>query len=382
MDDARLCLANILQAVSFGAVCGNYVRLRQLLTVEGRVCGALAEDAFTGRQLEIHAQAVVNATGPWSDGIRRLSDTGAPARLAPTKGIHLVLPHLTEDGLFVQARRDGRMVFILPWGDYTLAGTTETKIREPLEALEATPEEIGYLLDEVNRVLPGRGLNDEDIIATYAGARPLLAFTGSAIQASREHRLEVDRRGLVSVLGGKYTTYRVMAQQAVDFIVSRHGWTVDRSLADRVSLIEGVHRVALDHWRDLIATLNPEVITRLLIRYGTGTLRLFELLEHDPSLAQPVCPHHAYLEAELVYSLQRELACTVTDVLARRTRIAWSSCQGLDFLSRVVDLWQRYGHLSAQSVHQQREAYQQFLARSAAVRPAPPVTHSVVERHP
>ena len=369
MDDARLCLANILQARNFGAVCGNYVRLRSFLKVNGHLCGAAAEDVLTGRCLEIQARVVVNATGPWADRTRQLSDQAAPARLAATKGIHLILPRLTQEALFVQARADARMLFLLPWGDHSLVGTTETSVDDSLDTLRATADEVDYLLEEVNRILPGSHVEEADIISTFAGARPLLAFSGpSATKASREHRIEVDRSGLVSVMGGKYTTYRRMAEQVVDVIVRRHHWKADRGLSDQISLVEALHPITLDHWQDVTRHVDPDLLARLLTRYGAGTVHLLQLLARDPTLAHPVCPHHEYIEAELIHAFQEELACTITDVLARRTRMAWSPCQGLDALSKVTELFQRYGALSPAQVDEQVDDYHHFLAQGLAFR--------------
>lgn len=367
-DDARVCLANILQAVSFGSACANYVRLIGLLQADGAVCGAAAQDVLTGDHVEIHATVVVNATGPWADRIRRLSDAGAGTRLAPSKGIHLVTPRVAQEALFIQGRADGRMLFVLPFGDYSLIGTTEGAVDTALESLSATSEEVGYLLEEANRILPGSHLRESDVIATFAGARPLLASAGSSTQASREHRIDVDRAGLVSILGGKFTTYRLMAQQAVDAILARGRWKAERCLTDQVSLLEAVHPVALDHWKDLTRDIDPDLMARLLARYGAGTFRILQLLDHDPTLARPVCPHHETIEAELVHGLQQEMAGTITDLLARRTRIAWSSCQGLDALSRVAEMVRRYADWPAPMVEQSIEQYHQFLAGGLAFR--------------
>jgi glycerol-3-phosphate dehydrogenase len=374
MDDARVCLSNVLQASGFGASCANYVRLRDVLTVDGRVAGGAAEDLLTGRSFEIQAAAVVNATGPWSDQVRRLSDHRATARLSPTKGIHLVVPQVAREALFVQAKKDGRMFFILPWGEYSLIGTTEAPSGGPPEELAASSEEVGYLLEETNRVLPGRRVGEEQIVATFAGARPLLAAAGSATRASREHRIEIDPRGLISVLGGKYTTYRLMAQQTVDFLVSRHHWKTDRCLTDQVSLLEAVQPVSLDRWQELTRRMDPDLLARLLVRYGSGTFHLLRLVDGDPALLQPVCPHHEVIQAELVHAFQQELACTITDVLVRRTRIAWSSCQGLDALSTLCGLLRRYGGLSDAILEQQLERYYATLAQSLAFRQGPAIS--------
>lgn len=371
MDDARLCLATMLQALSFGAICVNYVRLRGFLKRTSTLVGATAEDARAMQAFEIRAKAVVNATGPWSDAVRRLSDPDAPPRLSPTKGIHLILPRLTDEALFFQARADGRMIFALPWSGQTLVGTTESRDVEDLQGLQATQGDVGYLLDEVFRILPSarERVQEGGLIGTFAGARPLLAFTGSSSRASREHRIEEDAYGLISILGGKYTTHRLMAKQVVDALARRSGWRVDRCLTDQIGLLEPAHPVVLDRWQEMTRRVAPELLNRLLARYGTGAFRILELAEFEPGLLQPACPHHEHIQAELAYAIREELACTVSDVLVRRTTIAYSPCQGLDLLSTLTDLFHRYGHATHEELEEQVNAYHRFLAASLACWP-------------
>ena len=372
MDDARVCLANILQAVEFGAACVNYMRLTKLFSARGRVCGGIATDTFSGRTVEIQATVVVNAAGPWGDQVRRVSDAAARARLAPTKGIHLIVPRLTTQPLFIEARSDRRMIFLLPWeDDATLVGTTESPVTGPLDELAANAREVEYLLDEINHLLPEAHMDADRIIATFAGARPLLAFSGSATHASREHRIEIDARGLVSVMGGKFTTYRRMASDAVDVILQRARWRADRCLTHQVSLLESIHPIGLERWDDVTQALDPDLLTRLIARYGAAAFQIFDLIDRDRALAHRVCPHHPYVMAELVHAFLGELACTLTDVLARRTRIAWSSCQGLDLLFTLVEVAHRYAEIPHEALEEQVEAYHQFLRRMVAFRSSP-----------
>ncbi len=373
MDDARICLANVLQAESFGATCVNYAQVHGLLSVQGRVSGAVVEDRLRQHTFEVQAEVVVNATGPWTDRLRRLSQRDAPQRISPTKGIHVILPRLAREALFVESARNRRMIFVLPWGsDYTLLGTTEGLVDRPLESLRANGDEVGYLLDEVNRVLVGRHVTADDVLATFAGARPLLTYAGSSSAASREHRIEEDRWGLLSVMGGKYTTYRLMAQQVVDWLVRRLRRRVDRCLTDQISLVEEIHPVSLEQWRHLTSRVDPDVLARCLARYGAGTFRLLRVLERDPALLQSICPHHEHIMGELLYSVEHEQACTITDVLARRTRIAWSSCQGLDVLSSLGEVLQQHGGYSRATVEWQIDEYQAFLAQGLAFRTSRP----------
>ena len=378
MDDARICLVNLLQAAGFGAVVGNYLRLRTFLSANGRLCGGLAEDVLSGRTAEIQAKVIVNATGPWADQVRRLSEPDAPRRLAPTKGIHVILPRLAEEALFVQARSDGRMLFILPWEGSSLVGTTESPVAESPDGLRPESDDVGYLLDEVNRILPGSHVGGDDVIAAFAGARPLLAHAGNATQASREHRIEIDRRGLVSVMGGKYTTYRLMAQQTVDALIHRFRGRDDRCLTSEVSLLETIHPVALERWHALVRTIDPDLLLRWTSRYGAAIFRILELLHRDASLAEPVCPHVECARVEVVHAIREEMACTLTDVLARRTKIAWNPCHGLDALPLILGLCQRYGAASPAELEQQVEAYHQFLAQHLGVLHAPAAAPATV----
>jgi glycerol-3-phosphate dehydrogenase len=154
----------------------------------------------------------------------------------------------------------------------------------------------------------------------------------------------------------------------VDLAVERLRRRADRCLTDQVSLLEEVHPLALDQWHDLTRQVDPERLTRLLTRYGASALKVLRLMARHPELGRSVCPHHDVTEAEIVHAAQSELACTVTDALARRTRIAWSPCQGLDALSRIVELLEGYGPSPAGPAHQQVEAYHRFLERGLAFR--------------
>lgn len=379
MDDSRLCLANILQAARFGAVCVNYVKLIAWLKHEGQIEGGLIQDCFGKETVEVRARCTVNATGPWSDKLRRLSNPASEKRLAPTKGIHLITPRLAQNALFVEARQDKRMFFILPWEkDYSLIGTTESAVKEPLEALKALPDEVAQLIEEVNRVLPSSFLSEEDIVATYAGARPLLNFQGSSTQASREHRIEVDGAGLVSVLGGKYTTFRVMAKQAVDAVVRLKRFSAEACLTSQVTLVEPVHDVLIEQIPELARLVDPQTMEQLVARYGAGVVQVLHILGAEPSLADRVCLHHDTLAAEIVTMIRNEMACTISDVMLRRTHMAWSACQGRDALPLVEDLFERYGGLTPHQVDGQIKEYEKLLAESLAFRRARSATNRVL----
>ena len=170
--------------------------------------------------------------------------------------------------------------------------------------------------------------------------------------------------------GGKYTTYRLIAQQVVDHVARSRRSGEEPCLTADVSLLEAAHAVLLEPWRDMIRAVDPALMDRLLARYGVGVASILRRADQEPALLQPVCPHHPHIQAELVHAMQQELACTVTDVLARRTRIAWSPCQGLDALSTLAEMFRRYHGLTRDQVEAQLREYHQFLARSLAFRSA------------
>ena len=370
MDDARLCLRQVLQAIQFGGVCVNYTRVKQLLQANDIVSGAAVEDIWTGRAFEIEAACVVNAAGPWADDIRRMSRLHAPTRLAPTKGIHLIVPKIADHGLFVESRHDKRLIFILPWRGFSLIGTTESPVEGALDMLKPHESEMTYLLEIVHEALPQVELSERDIIAAYAGARPLLSYGGAANTASREHLIEVDPHGLMSVLGGKYTTARLMAEQAVDIMVRRLGRSSERCVSHRVALVEDLIPNSLEMWAPIVDRLTPQTLGRMMTRYGVGLLRILELIDKDPTLAQPACAHHPELAAELVYGIREEMACSVTDVLARRTLLAWSPCHGLEILPKLTEWLVQYSGFSTEVVAKQVDAYSHYLARAKAFHPA------------
>ena len=217
-DDARFCVETIRHAADCGAVCANYCELTGLRQQGDRTIAAQVRDRLTGDEFEIRAQFFVNATGPW------LERWAGPGLLSPTKGVHLVVPALTRShAITFQARRDGRILFVIPWGDCSLVGTTDTDwIGNPADA-RATSGDVEYLLTEVRRLFPAA----ENPITTFAGVRPLLRSTAAASARHREHRILRQGANLFSMAGGKFTTFRLVAQQVVDQLTTAPCRTAD-----------------------------------------------------------------------------------------------------------------------------------------------------------
>lgn len=333
-DDARLTLANVRSAFQHGALATNYVEVRRLLLADGRIAGVQAVDRITGRQLTIRALAVVNATGPWSDGVR--GEIGEPALLRRTKGVHVIVRRDrlgNHEAVTITSPLDGRVMFVLPWDDLSYIGTTDTDTDEGPDEVRGTGEDVVYLLRSANAYYPGARLTVADAMATWAGLRPLLrpdaARDPGAV--SREHRIVDSPRGLVSIVGGKLTTYRVMAQQVVDRIAWRLHRLDGRPLARRPA----THREPLPggEARDLdvvVREVEREGLTRMvaehLVRgYGTEAIAVARLASSDPELREPVVPGHPALRAELVHAMRREMAMTLCDLLIRRTHVFYET---------------------------------------------------------
>ncbi len=224
MDDAGLVLAVLKAAETAGASLANHAQVTGFLTSSSRtITGVEVKNVQTGESFSIHARQVVNATGPWTDRLRKLADPAANPIVRPSKGIHLVYPSLgLRHALLLSSPKDGRIFFCIPWNGQTLIGTTDSDYEGDPGRAEATPEEINYLIEGTNRCLPSLNIQKEKVIATFAGVRPLVANEGKDPWAiSRRHLIHEDPNGLISVVGGKFTTFRKMAEEVVDRLAVR-----------------------------------------------------------------------------------------------------------------------------------------------------------------
>jgi glycerol-3-phosphate dehydrogenase len=324
-DDARYTLAVARTAQEDGANVVTRVRAESLIEEGGRVVGARVCDALSGQTIEIRARVVVDATGVWgADPESPLS--GGTTRLLPSRGAHLVVPRdriPSDVGLTI--RVPGKVVFLVPWPHFWLVGTTDAPYGGPIDRPTAGQDEVDELLRAVNHVLDV-GLDRSDVVGTYAGLRPLIApSSGSTVTASREHRVTVEPTGLVRVSGGKYTTYRLMAEQTIDAAVrvlgddprARPTGTVTRRLvgaADRPELDRLAATIASD------AGLEAAVAARLVARHGTEAPELVAL-GRELGLLGRLVDGDDFLEAEVAWAARRELALSLDDVLARRIRL-------------------------------------------------------------
>ncbi len=334
-DDARLTLALArTAALDHGAVVANHAPVVGLRHDDrGRCCGAVVE--ADGRRIEVDARVVVNAAGVWSDGIRALDEGHAPDSIRPAKGIHITVPWdkvRNDIAVVVPVPKDKRSVFVVPWlpkGDgtfeLTYIGTTDTDYDGPLDDPQCTPEDIAYLLRAINGSVR-TPLSAADVVGTWAGLRPLVkaAASGRTADLSRQHKVLVSDSGVVSVTGGKLTTYREMAEDTLEVVVERIGSLPRSARRCRTRSLklrgaEGAELDAADH---------------LSRRYGSEARVVAALVEADRALGDPLVPGLPYLRAEAVYAARHEMARSVDDVLARRTR---ARLQARDASAAVAD---------------------------------------------
>jgi glycerol-3-phosphate dehydrogenase len=334
-DDARLTLAIVRSAaLEHGAVVANYVAATGLRTdAAGRICGATVVPLLAGEpgeSFDITAAAVVNATGVWADEVRSLEGGTPRDELRPAKGIHLTVRRSKlpcDVAAVVPTGTDKRTIFVVPWGDFTYLGTTDTDYDGPLDDPEVTTADVDYVLGAINGAV-SEPLTRADVTATWAGLRPLLAAsphhrTPSARTAdlSRRHRVVVSPEGLVTITGGKLTTYRKMAQETVDTVAKVLERKIVSSPTKRLKLRGAAAPSASTVAKLTVATgLEPSEVASLIARYGGEAPAVLGLIERQPSLAQRLVPSLPYLAAEAVYACRYEMAERLEDVLARRTR--------------------------------------------------------------
>ncbi|GGU88138.1 FAD-dependent oxidoreductase [Streptomyces albospinus] len=326
MDDARYVATIVRTAAAYGAKVANRARVVGFLREGERVVGARVQDVEGGGTHEVRARQVVNATGVWTDDTQALIGERGQFHVRASKGIHLVVPkdriHSTT-GLILRTEKS--VLFVIPWGRHWIVGTTDTDWDLDKAHPAASSADIDYLLEHVNAVL-ATPLTRDDVEGVYAGLRPLLAGESDATsKLSREHTVAHPVPGLVVVAGGKYTTYRVMAKDAVDEAVHGLDARVAECVTEDVPLVGAEGYKALWNARARMAArtgLHVARIEHLLNRYGSLTEELLELVVADPSLGAPLAAADDYLRAEVVYACTHEGARHLDDVLTRRTRIS------------------------------------------------------------
>jgi glycerol-3-phosphate dehydrogenase len=325
-DDARFVVALVRTAVANGALALSGIRVDGLVRGEDGMQNVALHDTELGRDLGLRARVVVNATGVWSGELERMAGVPSPVAVRASKGVHLLVPRdriASDTALILRTERS--VLFVIPWGAHWIIGTTDTEWRLDLDHPAASRSDIAYLLDHVNAALC-EPLDEDDVVGVYAGLRPLVAREAADTAAlSREHVVRRPAPGLVTVAGGKYTTYRVMARDAVDAVGEELGEWIDPSRTDQVPLLgaEGLTTArGRAHAHPTAQRIGAAAVEHLLERYGALALVLLDATLERPELAEPIEGAPAYLLVEAWYAVVAEGALHLDDVLTRRTRIS------------------------------------------------------------
>ncbi len=361
-DDARFTLTVARTAAHYGAVVRTSTQVTGFIKESDRVSGVHIRDVEDGREADVLAGVVINCTGVWTDDMQQLAGSRGRFRVRASKGVHIVVPRdriVSETGMILRAEKS--VLFVIPWRNHWIIGTTDTDWHLDLAHPAATKKDIDYLLEHVNSVL-ATPLTHDDIQGVYAGLRPLLAGESEeSSKLSREHAVARVSPGLVAIAGGKYTTYRVMGADAVDTAGAELSGRLQPSITEKVPLLgaDGYH--ALVNQADQLGArygLHPYRIRHLLDRYGSMIHEVLALAQNDPELLKPIPAAPDYLQVEIVYGASHEGALHLEDVLTRRTRISIEyPHRGVDCAEAVANLMGRVLGWSADTIATEVKAY-------------------------
>ena len=376
VDDARHSLTVARTAANYGAVIRTSTQVVGFLRDADRIMGVRVRDTENGETAEVKAHCVINAAGVWTDEVRALSKQRGRFKVRASKGVHIVVPRdriVSETAIIL--RTASSVLFVIPWETHWIIGTTDTDWHLDLAHPAATRADIDYLLERVNEVLV-TPLRHDDIEGVYAGLRPLLAGEDEATsKLSREHAVAEVAPGLISIAGGKYTTYRVMAADAVDACIDFIPTRVAPSITERVPLIGADGYFALINQCESLGEkygLHPYRVRRLLNRYGSLIDDVLFYAADDPSLLRPLEAAPQYLRVEIVYAAVDEAALHLEDILARRTRISIEYAhRGVDCAQEVADLVAPVLGWSPEKVAFEVDTYQARVAAEIASQQQP-----------
>ena len=375
----RLCLENALSAARHGARVHNYCEVEAVTRGAGGIDGVRVRDLLTGRVHTVRASVVVNCAGPWVDRLRELAGVSDAGRrvLRTTKGIHCMLPRMTERAVYLSTA-DDRMIFVIPWREFSMVGATDTDFEGDLDRLSATREEVEYLLDAVRPALPDPRVAFDQVIYTYAGVRPLAFEEGApASKVSRDHKVVVEgpEGRFLSITGTKLTCFRSLAEQVGDHVMRALGrgersrtalLTLD-GLDEEAGKIEG--RAWMDVSADMAATgLSRETMQTLVEIYGRAYPRVLDLARKLPDGTARLCPSNPDIVAQLHHALAEEMTVSLQDFLLRRTVIGQSACLGLDCYEAIGRRMSALAGWSSRRLDAELEAYHASVERSLRFR--------------
>ncbi len=339
----RLVIENVVSARETGATLLNYVRAGKIEDI-GDSLIVTTQDVLSREVRTFRSKVLINAAGPWIDTVREKADINDKKIIYPTKGIHLVMPKLSDQALFVTSR-DDRMFFIIPLGAYSLIGTTDTRFGGDIDEVHAEKEDVDYLLNESRRVLPGLNISREAILYTYAGIRPLAFAGGRESRISRKHRVIREGKSgrIITIAGGKLTTYRKMARDVVDAACSTLGNRVKCSTAQK-PLAGGLPEEYGAYLREAVPDITSrysvpqELVLNLIGFYGARAVSLLELAKIDPALGETISPESRDIYAQVLFSIREEGARTLSDIILRRMHLGMTGSRGSKQIEKIAGI--------------------------------------------
>ena len=372
----RLCLMNLMMAKSGGAQINNYTEVVDFIKMGNEINGVIVRDVFTGEEKEIYGKIIINASGPWVDEVLKLHAISPKRKMGGTKGTHLLLPKFPSGphhAIYVPTHQDGRPFFIIPWRDYYWVGTTDIRFTNNLDDVRSSREEIDYLLREVNFVFPLAGITTQDIIYCIAGVRPLPVTSSETEEAeiTRKHIIfdheDEGLEGLISIIGGKLTTYRNLAEETVDLIFKKLERDVSPCTTGEQPILGG-DIDDIEQYRNEAIQLyarktgfSAEQIAYLISLYGTNFKQIIHLAESDPKLAQPISDQHPAIVAQIIFAIKHEFARTLADIYIRRTGVGISPGQGLDSVKTGAKIMGKYFNWRRKRVKQEIKQYKKTI---------------------
>jgi glycerol-3-phosphate dehydrogenase len=374
----RLCLENVLSAARHGARAHNYCEVEAVVRGDDGLEGVRVRDLLTESVHTVRARVIVNCAGPWVDRLRQMAGVAdeRPRVLRTTKGIHCLLPRISDRAVYL-ATHDDRMVFVIPWRDFSLVGTTDTDFDGDPDRVWATRDEVTYLLAAVAKALPDRRVAFDNVVYTYAGVRPLSFEEGrSASKVSRQHKVIAEGDGrFLSVTGTKLTCFRSLAEEVGDRVMRALGRRV-RSRTARLTLDgmdEEAGKIEARVWMDVsdemaASGLPRETLEMLIETYGRGYTRVLELARKLPDGTERLCRSNREIVAQLHHAVNDELAVSLQDVLLRRTGIGQSRCQGRDCAAAIGRRMAQLLSWSRRRLDAELAAYHQHVEKSVSFR--------------
>ena len=370
VNDARLVINNIVSGCRNNGTALNYTRVEKVIKTHDKISGAVVCDVLTGEKHEIPCKILVSAAGPWTNEFHKTLEGYEENILRLTKGIHLMFSQKrfkAGTAAVITSRDDRRIVFIIPWEEYTLVGTTDTDFTGDINNVYPDKSDVAYLLDLVNGFFPGLSLKPEDAISAFAGLRPLVLSEGSASAVSRRDKIIKTPSGAYLIGGGKLTTYRHISEKTVDRILRELPDDVRRNtgpcMSARIPLIDKPPEMSGSRiGQALPVRQDGSVLDYLFSRYGSGAAEILKEAASTPRLAERLYPSLPFIFAEIPYGVRHEMLLSVMDFFRLRTEIFLkASDNGLSCLAEASEILGRALHLDAAAVLKQREEYNAFL---------------------